>query len=62
MAVFAYAGVQAGKKVSGEINALDSKAAQIELRKKKIIVTGIKKSNKKAEPSIDDIPILRKFL
>ena len=57
MAVFAYAGVQAGKKVSGEINASDAKSAQVELRKKKIIVTGIKKSSKKAEPSIDDIPI-----
>jgi len=57
MAIFAYAGVQAGKKISGEINASDAKSAQIELRKKKIIVTGIKKSNKKAAPGIDDIPI-----
>jgi type IV pilus assembly protein PilC len=57
MSVFVYAGVQSGKKISGEINASDARAAQIELRKKKIIVTGIKKSSKKAEPSIDDIPI-----
>lgn len=57
MSVFAYSGVQAGKKVSGEINARDAKLAQIELRKKKIIVTGIKKSSKQAEQSIDDIPI-----
>ena len=35
MSVFVYAGVQSGKKVSGEINASDARAAQIELRKKK---------------------------
>ena len=36
MANFEYAGIQAGKKISGEISASDPKAAAIELRKKKI--------------------------
>ena len=62
MATFQYAGVQAGKKITGQISASDPKAAQLELRKKKIIVTSIKKGgNGKAEakegPSLDDIPI-----
>ena len=35
MANFEYAGIQAGKKISGEISASDPKAAAIELRKKK---------------------------
>ena len=43
MATFAYSGVQAGKRVNGEINASDPKAASLALRQKKIIVTGIKK-------------------
>ena len=62
MATFQYAGVQAGKKITGQISASDPKAAQLELRKKKIIVTSIKKGgNGKAEkkdgPSLDDVPI-----
>ena len=61
MASFAYTGVQAGKKISGSISASDPKAAAIELRKKKIIVTSIKKGTDKAnndgKPSLDDIPL-----
>jgi len=61
MATFQYAGVQAGKKIIGQISASDPKAATLELRKKKIIVTSIKKGNGKSnakEPqSLDDIPI-----
>ena len=61
MATFQYAGVQAGKRITGQISASDPKAAQIELRKKKIIVTSIKKGNGKSDskdgPSLDDIPI-----
>ena len=61
MASFAYTGVQAGKKISGSISASDPKAAAIELRKKKIIVTSIKKGADKAnndgKPSLDDIPL-----
>ena len=61
MASFAYTGVQAGKKISGSISASDPKAAAIELRKKKIIVTSIKKgsdkSNNDGKPSLDDIPL-----
>ena len=43
MATFQYAGVQAGKKINGVISASDPKSAAVELRKKKIIVTSIKK-------------------
>lgn len=58
MAVFAYSGVQAGKRINGQINASDVKAAAIELRKKRIIVTGLQKTNSKsALDKIDDIPI-----
>ena len=61
MASFAYTGIQAGKKISGSISASDPKAAAIELRKKKIIVTSIKKGNDKSnndgKPSLDDIPL-----
>ena len=50
MATFQYAGVQAGKKINGVISASDpKKAAAVELRKKKIIVTSIKKGNGKSE-------------
>jgi len=61
MASFTYIGIQAGKKISGEISASDPKTATLELRKKKIIVTSIKKGSGKAQdkkaPSLDDIPI-----
>ena len=61
MASFAYTGVQAGKKIAGDISAADPRAATLELRKKKIIVTSIKKgngkSNGKQAPSLDDIPV-----
>ncbi|WP_440678609.1 type II secretion system F family protein [Candidatus Pelagibacter sp. HIMB1611] len=61
MATFQYAGVQAGKKINGVISASDPKSAAVELRKKKIIVTSIKKGNgkseKKGSPSLDDVPI-----
>ena len=61
MASFEYAGVQAGKKVTGQISASNPKDAALELRKKKIIVTSIKKGNgksdNKGQPSLDDIPI-----
>ena len=62
MASFIYAGVQAGKKIGGEISAPDLKSASIKLRLKKIIVTSIKKdngntdSNKKSD-ALADIPI-----
>ena len=45
MATFQYAGVQAGKKITGQISAADPKSAAAELRKK-IIVTSIKKKTK----------------
>ena len=35
MANFIYTGVQAGKRISGQISASDPKAAALELRKKK---------------------------
>ena len=61
MATFQYAGVQAGKKINGVISASDPRAAATELRKKKIIVTSIKKGNGKSDSkgptSLDDIPI-----
>jgi type IV pilus assembly protein PilC len=61
MASFQYAGVQAGKKITGVISASNPQAAAVELRKKKIIVTSIKKGNGKSEtkgpPSLDDIPL-----
>jgi type IV pilus assembly protein PilC len=61
MASFQYAGVQAGKKITGIISASNPQAAAVELRKKKIIVTSIKKGNGKSEtkgpPSLDDIPL-----
>ena len=62
MASFIYAGVQAGKKIGGEISASDLKAASTKLRQQKIIVTSIKKgnentdSNKKSD-ALADIPI-----
>ena len=34
MATFVYTGVQAGKKITGQISASDPKAAALELRKK----------------------------
>ena len=46
--IISYTGVQAGKKITGEISAADPKAATLELRKKKIIVTSIKKGNGKS--------------
>ena len=62
MANFIYAGVQAGKKIGGEISASDLKGASTKLRQQKIIVTSIKKgngntdSNKKSD-ALADIPI-----
>jgi type IV pilus assembly protein PilC len=35
MANFLYAGVQAGKKIAGEISASDFKSASVKLREKK---------------------------
>ena len=61
MATFTYTGIQAGKKITGEISGSDPKVAAAELRKKKIIVTKIAKatgkSNSKKSQSLDDIPI-----
>ena len=51
MAIFFYNGVQSGKKISGEISASDLKSASIKLREKKIIVTSMKKDDKKSEAS-----------
>ena len=49
MANFLYSGVQAGKKISGEISASDLKTASVKLRQKKIIVTSIKKDDNKSK-------------
>jgi len=61
MPSFTYIGIQSGKKISGDISASDPKTATLELRKKKIIVTSIKKGSGKSQdkkaPSLDDIPI-----
>lgn len=59
MSSFAYSGVQSGKRINGQINATDVKAATLELRKKKIIITGIKKSetSKANEDTLSDIPV-----
>lgn len=59
MTAFAYSGVQAGKRINGNINASDIKDASLQLRKKKIIVTGIKKteSNNSKENTLVEIPI-----
>ena len=38
MATFQYAGVQAGKKITGVISASDPKKAALELRKKKLLL------------------------
>ena len=61
MANFSYTGVQAGKKVTGEISASDLKAASAKLREKKIIVTSIAKSNEKSQKNskteLKEIPI-----
>ena len=61
MTNFLYVGVQAGKKIGGEISASDFKNASAKLREKKIIVTSIKKDNKKSDKkesgALVDIPI-----
>ena len=59
MTAFAYSGVQAGKRINGNINASDIKDASLQLRKKKIIVTGIKKTetNNSKENTLVEIPI-----
>ena len=48
MTIFFYNGVQSGKKISGEISASDIKSASVKLREKKIIVTSMKKDDKKS--------------
>ena len=61
MSIFLYSGVQAGKKIGGEISASDIKDASTNLREKKIIVTSIRKSDKQVEEKksseLIDIPI-----
>ena len=61
MTNFLYSGVQAGKKISGEISASDLKTASVKLRQKKIIVTSIKKNDNKSKDDksaeLVDIPI-----
>ena len=62
MANFIYAGVQAGKKIGGEISASDLKGASTKLRQQKIIVTSIKKGNGNTDnntksDALADIPI-----
>ena len=62
MASFIYAGVQAGKKIGGEISASDLKSASTKLRQQKIIVTSIKKGNGNTDnntksDALADIPI-----
>ena len=43
MANFIYTGVQAGKRISGQISASDPKAAALELRKKKLSLLQLKR-------------------
>ena len=62
MANFLYVGVQAGKKIRGEISGSDFKNASAKLREKKIIVTSINKANEKSDSNkksgaLVDIPI-----
>ena len=62
MANFIYTGVQAGKKIGGEISASDLKGASTKLRQQKIIVTSIKKGNGNTDnntksDALADIPI-----
>ena len=47
MAVFAFEGIQTGKKISGEIDGSSIKEASTKLQNQKIIVISIKKTSKK---------------
>lgn len=47
MAVFAFEGIQTGKKISGEIDGSSIKEASAKLQNQKIIVISIKQSSKK---------------
>jgi type IV pilus assembly protein PilC len=62
MTVFAYAGIQNGKKINGEIIATDLKDASLKLRNQKIIVIQIKQTSKKdktpQEVPLSDAPII----
>ena len=62
MAVFIYAGIQSGKKVTGEIDGADIKEVSTKLRNQKIIATSIKQSSKKdktpQEMPISNAPII----
>ena len=56
MAVFIYAGIQSGKKVTGEIDGTDIKEVSTKLRNQKIIATSIKQSSKK-DKTPQEMPI-----
>jgi type IV pilus assembly protein PilC len=56
MAVFAFEGIQTGKKVSGEIDGSNIKEASAKLQNQKIIILSIKLSSKK-DSSLKDIPL-----
>ena len=47
MAIFAFEGIQTGKKISGEIDGSNIKEASAKLQNQKIIVISIKQSSKK---------------
>lgn len=56
MAVFAFEGIQTGKKISGEIDGSSIKEASAKLQNQKIIVISIKQSSKK-DKTPKDIPL-----
>jgi len=62
MAIFAFEGIQTGKKISGEIDGGNIKEASIKLQNQKIIVISIKQSSKKdktpKEISLSNAPII----
>jgi type II secretory pathway component PulF len=56
MAIFAFEGIQTGKKISGEIDGGNIKEASIKLQNQKIIVISIKQSSKK-DKTTKEIPL-----
>jgi len=56
MAIFAFVGIQSGKKISGEIDGSNIKEASAKLQYQKIIVISIKQSSKK-DKTTKEIPL-----
>jgi type IV pilus assembly protein PilC len=56
MAIFAFEGIQTGKKISGEIDGSNIKEASAKLQNQKIIVISIKQSSKK-DKTPKEIPL-----